>query len=50
VFLKTVGLTRPVVSPAVVRQWARDSGYQVGERGRLPRELFDAYHAAAAAE
>jgi DNA polymerase III subunit epsilon len=46
----TVGLTRPVVSHAVVRQWARDSGYQVSDRGRLPRELVDAYHAAAAAE
>ena len=35
-------------SPAVVRQWARDNGYTVGDRGRLPQALFDAYEAASA--
>lgn len=39
-------LRRP--SPAVVRQWARDNGYPVGDRGRLPQDLFDAYEAASA--
>jgi hypothetical protein len=31
--------------PAVVRQWARINGYQVGERGRLPGDVVDAYNA-----
>jgi DNA polymerase-3 subunit epsilon len=31
------------VSPAAVRAWARANGYDVGERGRLPAEVFDAY-------
>ena len=29
--------------PAAVRQWARANGYQVGSRGRLPQDIFDAY-------
>lgn len=31
---------------AVVRQWARDNGYEVSERGRISREVQDAYDAA----
>jgi DNA polymerase-3 subunit epsilon len=31
------------VTPAVVRAWARENGYDVGARGRLPAEIFDAY-------
>ena len=31
-------------SPATIRQWARDRGITVGERGRLPAELIDAFH------
>lgn len=34
------------VSPAAVRQWARDNGYQVGQRGRLSQEIVDAYRVA----
>jgi DNA polymerase III subunit epsilon len=30
--------------PALVRQWARTNGYEVGDRGRLPREILDAYN------
>jgi DNA polymerase-3 subunit epsilon len=30
-------------TPAVVRAWARENGYDVGARGRLPAEVFDAY-------
>jgi DNA polymerase-3 subunit epsilon len=33
-------------SPAVVRQWAREHGWEVGVRGRLPKQLLDAYAAA----
>ncbi|TKJ29882.1 hypothetical protein A6V29_19185 [Blastococcus sp. CCUG 61487] len=36
-------------SPAAVRAWARANGYDVGERGRLPAEVFDAYRRAQAA-
>ena len=31
------------VTPAAVRTWARANGYDVGARGRLPAEVFDAY-------
>ena len=30
-------------SPADVRTWARANGFKVGNRGRLPRQLSDAY-------
>jgi cobaltochelatase CobS len=29
-----------------MREWARANGYQVGERGRLPERVIDAYHIA----
>ena len=31
---------------AVIRAWAREQGREVSDRGRLPQELVDAYHAA----
>ena len=30
-------------TPAEVRRWARDNGWVVGDRGRLPARLLDAY-------
>jgi DNA polymerase-3 subunit epsilon len=33
-------------TPGVVREWARDAGYLVGERGSVPREIVLAYLAA----
>jgi hypothetical protein len=30
-------------SPAVIRQWARDQGIVVGDRGRLPPAVVTAY-------
>jgi DNA polymerase-3 subunit epsilon len=33
-------------SPALVRAWGRDNGWEVGQRGRLPAGLLDAYLAA----
>lgn len=30
----------------VIRAWARDNGYPVKERGRVPQSVKDAYHAA----
>jgi ATP-dependent DNA helicase PIF1 len=35
-------MTAPT-STAVIRQWARDNGLPVGERGRLSPELLSAY-------
>lgn len=34
------------IDPATVRRWGRLNGWDVGTRGRLPRELIDAYLAA----
>nr|WP_153395028.1 Lsr2 family protein [Ornithinicoccus halotolerans] len=29
-----------------IRQWARDNGYEVSDRGRIKKEIIEAYHAA----
>ncbi|MGY2003978.1 exonuclease domain-containing protein [Blastococcus sp. SYSU DS1024] len=34
------------ISPAAVRAWARANGHEVGERGRLPADLTEAYRRA----
>jgi Lsr2 len=31
---------------AAIRQWARDNGHQVSERGRIPKSVIEAYQAA----
>jgi DNA polymerase-3 subunit epsilon len=31
------------IDPATVRAWARSHGYEVGVRGRVSKELIDAY-------
>jgi hypothetical protein len=31
---------------AAIRQWARENGHQVNERGRIPKSVLEAYHAA----
>ena len=36
-----------VASASVVRQWARDNGLKVGDRGRLAPEVYVAFTAAA---
>ncbi|MGW9183806.1 exonuclease domain-containing protein [Agromyces sp. NPDC055661] len=35
-------------SPALIRKWALENGYSVGVRGRLPQEVVEAFHTAAA--
>lgn len=30
----------------VIREWARTSGHQVSDRGRISKKVLDAYHAA----
>jgi Lsr2 len=34
------------VDAAAIRSWARDSGYDVNDRGRVPAQIVDAYQAA----
>jgi DNA polymerase-3 subunit epsilon len=47
---RTVPAAHVSPSPAAVRAWARANGYEVGERGRLPAEVTEAYrHAEQAA-
>jgi len=36
---------RKAVDTAAVREWARANGYAVGERGRIPASVVDAYAA-----
>jgi DNA polymerase-3 subunit epsilon len=38
--------TAATVSAATVRAWGRDNGWNLGQRGRLPADLQDAYAAA----
>jgi hypothetical protein len=33
-------------SPDEIRQWARDNGHELGDRGRIPTTIRDAYHSA----
>ena len=30
---------------ADIRRWARQHGYDLGQRGRIPHDIIDAYHA-----
>lgn len=34
----------PMVSPAIIRAWARGKGYPVNERGSLPQEIISRYY------
>ena len=34
---------------AAIRQWARENGHQIGDKGRLPSSVVEAYHAQARA-
>ncbi|PZF98298.1 exonuclease domain-containing protein [Micromonospora endophytica] len=36
----------PTVDPSAVRSWARQQGWPIGVRGRLPADVVAAYHAA----
>ncbi|HLS03575.1 MAG TPA: Lsr2 family protein [Actinomycetales bacterium] len=39
-------VTRVSSNSATIREWARANGYTVNERGRLPKEIVDAFEAA----
>lgn len=34
------------IDPAAIRAWAQQNGYEVSERGRIPRAIVDAYNQA----
>jgi Lsr2 len=40
------GRGRRAVDPAAVREWARANGYTVGDRGRIPAPVVEAFRAA----
>lgn len=40
------GRGRRTVDIAAVREWARANGYTVGDRGRIPAPILEAYRAA----
>ena len=31
---------------AAIREWARANGHRIGDKGRIPSEVLEAYHAA----
>jgi hypothetical protein len=35
---------RDPIQVAAIRSWARDNGYDISDRGRIPREVEDAYN------
>ncbi len=37
---------RPEITASAVREWARSTGHQVSDRGRVAAELVEAYRAA----
>lgn len=38
--------TRIAADPRTVKEWARANGYQVADRGRIPKAVVDAFDAA----
>ncbi|GAA3843569.1 Lsr2 family protein [Brevibacterium ammoniilyticum] len=36
----------PKRDTAKIREWAQENGYQLGDRGRIPQEIVQAYEAA----
>lgn len=39
---------RPAEDTAKIRAWAKENGYEVNDRGRVPATVVEAYHNAAA--
>ncbi|MFB7293649.1 histone-like nucleoid-structuring protein Lsr2 [Actinacidiphila glaucinigra] len=40
---RRVGSTEPKEDTAAIRAWAKDNGYEINDRGRVPREVREAY-------
>jgi Lsr2 len=43
---RSVGRSASVESPALVREWAKETGLEINERGRIPAGVLTAYRAA----
>ncbi|WP_431816608.1 histone-like nucleoid-structuring protein Lsr2 [Gordonia jacobaea] len=43
---KSSGPSKSVASTSDIREWAIEEGYEVGPRGRLPKEIVEAFEAA----
>lgn len=43
---KTQASSRPDPENAKIRAWAQENGYQLGDRGRISKEIRNAYRAA----
>lgn len=41
---RRAGNSRQRVSNAAVRSWARQNGYTISDRGRIPATVVEAYH------
>ena len=39
-------MTNSTATPAEVREWARENGYEIGERGRISSEIAMAFNKA----
>lgn len=44
--LKPGNNTRARKERARIREWARENGYDIGDRGRISQTVYDAYYAA----
>lgn len=42
---RRVGSSGPKRDTAKIREWAQNNGYQLGDRGRIPLEIVEAYEA-----
>jgi hypothetical protein len=47
--VRRIGSTGPTRDLAAVRQWARDNGHDVNDRGRVPASILEAFDKAHAA-
>ncbi|MGO0603252.1 MULTISPECIES: histone-like nucleoid-structuring protein Lsr2 [Brevibacterium] len=43
---RRAGSSGPKRDTAKIREWAQSNGYQLGDRGRIPLEIVEAYEAA----
>ena len=43
---RRAGSSGPKRDTAKIREWAQNNGYQLGDRGRIPLEIVEAYEAA----
>lgn len=43
---KSSGSSKSAASTSDIREWAIEEGYEVGPRGRLPKEIVEAFEAA----